>query len=260
MEDNINVKNFYENNYDEDAREGRETLEFVRSKLIIARYLAESPMDIADVGGATGAYSFWLAEMGHRVHLLDLAANHIAIAQEKSRENGLALAAYDCADARALPYSDASLDTVLLMGALYHLHSREDRVKCLAEAYRVLRPGGLIVCTVMCRYNILIAAHKYGFLDSYGKDAIELDLKTGIFEKANFYGHTPAEIVDEMTAAGFEGLEQIAVEGIANALGDNKIPANEKEAQGLLWSIQQTESVPELIGVSRNIITVGRKR
>jgi len=258
MENNDKVKAFYED-YKEDEREGRESLEFLRSKDIISRYLAKPDMEIADVGGATGAYSFWLAEMGHRVHLLDLAPNHIEIAKQKGQGKGLALSSYSCADARELPYEDQSMDMVLLMGALYHLQSPEARARCLSETFRILKPGGLILCTIMNRFALVIASQKYKLFDSYSREYIENSFKTGIHDKASFYAHTPDEIISEMTSAQFESIQLIAVEGIGNALTNNQVPEDKREAARLLWCIELTETVPELLGASRNIIAVGRK-
>jgi len=266
MEDNQSVKAFYENECDENAREGRETIEFARSKNIISRYLRKKDMEIADVCGATGAYSFWLAAMGHRVHLLDLAPNHIETAKQKSRASGLALASYSCADARELPYDDNSMDLVLLMGALYHFRSPASRLRCLTEAYRVLRKGGTLLCTVLNRYNFLIASLKYKHLiERMGVDPIEKALSTGIIDNPAFtslpllYGHTPGEIVSELTTAGYKDIKLIAVEGIANALSDNQLPGDTAEAARLLRCVELLESVPELMGVSRNIIAAGTK-
>jgi ubiquinone/menaquinone biosynthesis C-methylase UbiE len=259
MENNINVKKFYENNFNENEREELETLEFTRSKDIIGRYLMSDQMEIADICGATGAYSFWLANMGHKVHLLDLVENHIEIAKRKSQKIDLALASYSCSDARKLPYDNNSMDLVLLMCALYHLHFEEDRIKCLTEAFRILKPGGKIICTVISRYNVVISSLKYKLFDEYKKDYVEESMKTGIHEKANFYQHTPKEIINEVQRAGYEFVELIAVEGIGNALSNNKIPENNREADRFLWSIKLTESIPELIGVSRNIIVTAKK-
>lgn len=259
MENNDKVKAFYEEYIKEDERQGRETLEFTRSKDIISRYLTKPNMEIADIGGATGAYSFWIAQMGHQVHLLDLAQSHIDIAKEKSQELGVALSSYVCADARELPYDSNTMDMVLLMGALYHLHSPQARLKCLSEAFRVLKPGGLILCTVMSRFGLVIAVQKYKLFDDYSREYIEDTLNTGIHDKANFYAHTPNEIVSEMQSVGFESIELIAVEGIGNALTNNTIPDDEREAARLLWSIELTETALDLLGVSRNIIAVGTK-
>jgi hypothetical protein len=46
-------------------------LEFERTKEILTRVLPRPPARIVDVGGAAGAYSFWLAERGYEVHLVD---------------------------------------------------------------------------------------------------------------------------------------------------------------------------------------------
>jgi len=71
------VKAFYQKEYNEEGRMERQPLEFIRCKEIISRYLRVRPMEIADIGGAAGAFSYWLAAQGHRVHLLDLTPLHI---------------------------------------------------------------------------------------------------------------------------------------------------------------------------------------
>lgn len=60
----------------EDIRMEDNPLEYLRCKEIILRYLLKDHMDILDVGGATGAFSFWLAEKGHNVSLIDFAPKH----------------------------------------------------------------------------------------------------------------------------------------------------------------------------------------
>jgi len=266
MENNDCVKEFYEKTFNEDEREARETLEFARSKRIIARYLSKSVNDIADIAGGAGAYSFWLAEMGFNVHLLDLTQKHINIATQKSHNTGIVLASCLCADARELPYNTESMDMALLMGALYHFQAKESRVKCLTEMFRVLRKNSIAICTVMNRYNYLISSLKYKHLiESMGFEFVKNALSTGIANNEKYtklplsYGHTPGEIISEMKEVGFSGIELIAVEGIANALGNNQLPEEESEAEQLLKCIELVESVPELIGVSRNIIAVGVK-
>lgn len=265
MEANDMVKSYYESIDGEDKRTERESLEYIRSQKIISRYLTDRTMEIADICGATGAYSFWLAGMGHQVHLMDLAQSHIDKAKEKSRDNKITLASYSCADARKLPYANGSMDLVLLMGALYHLRSSESRVQCLREAFRVLRDGGIILCTIISRYNAIISSLKYDLFSQLNMDIVDFEeiLATGITSKSRLplsYCHTPAEITCEMSMAGFIDSQLIAVEGIANAMGDNSLPEDKVAAEQLLKCVEITESIPELLGVSRNIIAVGKKR
>jgi ubiquinone/menaquinone biosynthesis C-methylase UbiE len=54
-------------------------------------------------------------------------------------------AGYVVADARRLPFADASRDVVSIQGGLHHLPAREDLRQVLAEARRVLRPGGRLL-------------------------------------------------------------------------------------------------------------------
>ena len=260
-EDNKRVKSFYET-VNENERLLSQTKEFVRSKHIISRYLFNSKLEIADIGGGTGPYSFWLAEKGHKVHLYDLLPMHIELAQQRAKTSGVALCSYTCGDARELPYADESMDLVLLMGPLYHFQSQESRLKCLAEAYRILRPGGRVICTVISRYTALVTTLNHNLFHVFSTDTLEKLIKTGMSDAFNMpqvFAHTPAEIMAELSYAGFEDTNVIAVEGIANAFGDYSLPKDKNEAARLLKCIELTESIPELMGVSRNIMAVGNK-
>ena len=134
------VRFYAENPDDERLSAGSGLLEFARSQEILLRYLPAGPCTILDVGGGTGVYTEWLGGLGHEAHLIDLAPSHVAMA--KARRKGMASAGVG--DARRLPWADASADAVLLLGPLYHLVEREDRVQALREARRVARPGGLV--------------------------------------------------------------------------------------------------------------------
>ena len=47
-------------------------LELARTQELIARYLPPPPACVLDVGGGTGIYAYWLAELGYPTHLVDL--------------------------------------------------------------------------------------------------------------------------------------------------------------------------------------------
>ena len=55
-------------------------------------------------------------------------------------------------DARSLDLPDGSADAVLLLGPLYHLASRADRIAAIREAARVLRPGGALFAAAISRW------------------------------------------------------------------------------------------------------------
>ncbi|MEV4333334.1 class I SAM-dependent methyltransferase [Streptomyces sp. NPDC049597] len=70
-------------------------------------------------------------------------------------------ASAELGDARALTAAGSTYDVVLLLGPLYHLLDREDRLKALAEAGRVVRPGGLVAAATIGRYASLVRTHRH---------------------------------------------------------------------------------------------------
>ena len=81
--------------------DGRGDLEFTRTTEIVLRRPPAAPAVVADIGGGPGRYALWLASLGYQVEHLDLP--------------------------------DASVDAVLLLGPLYHLTDRAERVRAPAE-------------------------------------------------------------------------------------------------------------------------------
>ena len=146
--------------YDEQSRLSNTRsggLEFLRSQELILRHMQTPPQKVLDVGGSPGVYSLWLAAFGHEVHLIDPVQKHVLQAMDASRNHpGNPIASINIGDARSLTQGDASFDTVLLMGPLYHLGERSDRIIVLQKARRVLRPDGLIFVSVVCRFVPLI--------------------------------------------------------------------------------------------------------
>ena len=73
-------------------------------------------------------YSVWLAQHGYAVHAVDPVAHHVDEALAKAASAEVALASAFVADARAVDLPDGCADAVLLMGPLYHLQDRADRL------------------------------------------------------------------------------------------------------------------------------------
>ena len=264
--EHASVEAFYQKAYNEEGRMERNPLEFIRCKEIISRYLRVGAMEIADIGGAAGAFSFWLAGQGHRVHLLDFTPLHIEQAKRRGKKLGVSLASYHCADARSLPFADNSLDMALLMGPLYHLQDRDDRLRCLTEALRALKPGGVLLCEAISRYASLVDGFKYSDVnDPRFIDILDRDLATGLHDPGDTsyfttaFLHAPGGLAAEVAEAGFEDVELIAVEGFANAMDSHAILKNKKQRELLLEYIRRTERVPELMGISGHFFAAAKK-
>ena len=161
--------------YQEDVRLDRHWVERVRTQQVLGRVLPSEPVDVLDVGGATGVHAAWLAEQGHRVTLVDALPEHV----EQARSHGTFAA--EVGDARALTQADGSVDAVLLLGPLYHLVEPADRAQALAEAHRVLRPGGALLAGAVSYGASLLDGVVRGWLPDE-PDFVEIvrnDLATG---------------------------------------------------------------------------------
>lgn len=95
---------------------------------------------VLDVACGTGNLALPAARLGANVTGVDIAPNLVEQARANAAREGL-LAQFDEGDAEALPYDDASFDTVVTMyGAMFA--PRPDVVA--AELLRVTKPGGRI--------------------------------------------------------------------------------------------------------------------
>jgi SAM-dependent methyltransferase len=147
------VAKYYAQAPEEDRlKYGPALLEEARTRELIQRHAPppRPPAVVLDVGGGAGAYSFWLSHLGYTVHLVDAAPRLIAEAQRRGA--GERLASSRVGDARMLDFPDAQADVVLFLGPLYHLTEAADRAKALAEAKRVLKPGGWFFGAVISRW------------------------------------------------------------------------------------------------------------
>ena len=104
----------------------------------IAEQLGPGARTVLDVGCGAGFLANDLARYGHRVVGLDASPESLAVAAAHDPTGGVH---YELGDARALPHDDASFDVVCAMDFLEHV---EEPARVIAEAARVLVPGGLL--------------------------------------------------------------------------------------------------------------------
>jgi SAM-dependent methyltransferase len=255
---------FYSENPDEDRLSaGAGLLEFARTREILGRYLPSGRRTILDVGGGTGVYAEWLGGLGHEAHLVDLTAAHIEMA--RSRRRGLASA--EIGDARRLTWPDASVDAVLLLGPLYHLVEREDRLLALREARRVTRPGGLVFAAAICRFAPLLGSLAEGFFaDTAFAPVLARDLVDGQHRNTTgdprrfttAYFHRPEELVEEAREAGLGAVECLAIEGPCWMAKDfDECWADPSRRASLLELARVVERDPMALATSPHLVAVG---
>ena len=119
--------------------------------------LATGTLDVLDIGGGTGGFAVRVAELGHRVRVVDPSPDALAALTRRAQERGLsdrvigqqgdASTLLDVVDA-------ASADLVLCHGVLEHV---PDPAAALAAIGSVLRPGGTLSLLLSQRLAAVIA-------------------------------------------------------------------------------------------------------
>ena len=240
-------------------------LEFLRTWDVLTRVMPPAPATVLDVGGATGVYAGPLAAAGYAVRLVDPVPEHVSAA---ARLPGVDAT---LGDARSLPVPDASVDAVLMLGPLYHLLERDERLAAWREAGRVARPGAPVVAATINRFAALFdglakglfADPRYGPVVERGlADGVHRnpDLATGWFTTAYF--HRPEELPEEVREAGLELDRMVAVESPLWLVGPrlDAILAVPGDLDRMLDLVRGVESEPSLLGASGHLLTVARAR
>jgi ubiquinone/menaquinone biosynthesis C-methylase UbiE len=245
-------------------------LEQARTRELILRRLPPAPATIIDAGGGAGVYACWLAASGYQVHLIDPVPKHVEQARAAAAQQpDHPLTSAEVGDARHLPHADGSADAVLLLGPLYHLVEKEDRLACLREARRVLRPGGLLWGAGISHFASLLDSLTHGFFDDpQFAPILEQDLDNGQHRNptsnplyfTDAYFHRPGELSREFLAAGFRVLEVLAIEGPGWLARDfDRLWKDLQQRERLLAAVRKVEREPSVLGASAHVMAIGQK-
>lgn len=194
----------------------RNQVEWVRTCELLARWLPAPPARVLDVGGGPGRQARHLLDRGFDVTLYDLVPKHVL--QAKARGVPALVG-----DARRLPVSDQVADAVLLLGPLYHLPEAADRALALAEAARLLRPGGVAVVAALSRWGRVLVRAAAGHLgDRAWHEHTMTTMRDGRVHGADSwddaaYLHDTQELETELQCAGLREVQVVGVEGPVGA-------------------------------------------
>jgi SAM-dependent methyltransferase len=109
-------------------------------------------------------------------------------------------------DLRHFPFTDASFDTVTFIANLNHC-PRSQRDVELAEAYRVLRPGGNIIVTMGNPIAEVLVHQVIWLYDKVFGTKVDLDSERGMHEEEEYF-LLDSEIRDRLHRAGFKDIRK----------------------------------------------------
>ncbi|MCL2546920.1 MAG: class I SAM-dependent methyltransferase [Oscillospiraceae bacterium] len=144
MQPNQFLVDYYTNTCDEDKRliSQRGSVEFLTTMRYIDKYI--KPGDhVIEIGAATGRYSHALARQGYVVDAIELIEHNIQIFRQNTQPDEMVTITQGNA-MNLSDFSDNKYDITLLLGPMYHLYNKEDKLRALSEAIRVTKRGGII--------------------------------------------------------------------------------------------------------------------
>ncbi len=199
-------------------------VEFLTTTRYIERYLKPGAK-ILDVGAGTGEYSLYFSRKGYSVSALELSDRNTEVFRSRLTDGDTV----ELVQGNALDlsrYPEESFDAVLVLGPLYHLHSRSDQLQCIAQARRVCRPGGKLFFAFLSNDMVLLTMfHEH---QDYFRNG-EYDKETFRLTDFPFVFHTVDACRELLHDSGLTILHQVASDGVSELLS-SKINAMDDES------------------------------
>jgi SAM-dependent methyltransferase len=263
------IRSYYNRNPEKDrlgSPQGR--LEYERSKAVISRYLGAPPLSVLDAAGGTGAYSFWLAGLGHRVTFMDLSDAHVAAVRERNRTADAPLVDVRQGNVLDPDLPPGAFDLVLNMGPMYHLPAGQ-RLEALHALGLLLNRGGILISAYISPFAALMDGYSDDYIldPEFGPLAIG-DIAKGVHEPPGHdryftlaYMHRPEEIGPEITAAGLHLRALVAVEGFFWTYQNLGTYTEDPDRfRQLMEHARLIESEPSIMGASAHMLSVAERR
>ena len=216
----MNYLEEYYNNYDEErrllSRHGQ--VEYLTTmKYIKACLEGISTPRILEVGAGTGRYSVTLAKQGFQVTAVELIEHNLEILRSKLDGTEPIITTQGNALELSL-FHDNSFDLTMLLGPMYHLYTKEDKLRALSEAVRVTKPGGHIL-VAYCMNEPTIIQYVFGMNQLH--EVMDLNMLTSdwhcISEPKDLFEMVRTEDIADLDAAvPVKRIKLVATDGATN--------------------------------------------
>ena len=201
-----NLINYY-NKFNEDKRLNTRhgMVEYITTMKYIHEYLNKNDK-IIEIGAGTGKYCGNLANENYDVTAVELVKHNLRVI-EKNFKNVKSILG-NATNLKKL--NDNIYDLTLLFGPMYHLISKEEKIKALSEAKRITKKGGIIM-VAYCMNDFAIIVH--GFRDNNIIDSINNNIVDNNFKitpkDTDLYSRVTIEDINELNS--IVNLERIKI-------------------------------------------------
>lgn len=231
------------------------TVEFTTSLHFIEKYIAgRKNLKILDIGAGTGRYSVELCHRGHDVTAVELVPRNLEVLRNKHENiktwkgNALDLKFLD----------DETFDITIIFGPLYHLQTKEEKIKALSEAKRVTKKGGFVFAAyIMNEYAMIQYCFKENkILDCVKNGEITEDFHCVTTEKS-LYSYLRLSDIDEINSAlNQTPVLRFAQDGASDYMRRELNAMSQEVFEMFIKYHISTCTRPELLGASSHVVDV----
>lgn len=256
----MNCVEEYYAQYDEDARflrKSRQT-EYLTTMRYLQKYLFQGAR-ILEIGAGTGRYSLALAAQGYSVDAVELLPKHIALLRQKSKDNSnLRIFEGNAVDLRFLHSN--TYDIVLLLGPMYHLFNKADKLNALAEAIRVAKPNGVIFAAYCNNdttiYNLFVQHQIQAYAES---NRLTQDFHMKPLPELVFSLSRKAEIDSLMQSFSVRRLHFVGTDMLSEFFGDIIDGFSDAEFELYMQYLFQMCERADCVGMSFHFLDIFQK-
>ncbi len=254
----------YYNSYDEEGRllSRHGSVEYITTQKYIREALGGNKQKrILEVGAGTGRYSVALAKEGYSVVALELIERNLSILKSKlTGDEQLQALQGNALDLSR--FADDSFDLTLVLGPMYHLYTKDEKLRALSEAVRVTKTGGFIMVAYCMNEPTVI---NYVFGQNKLWETLDADMLTKdwhcISEPKDVFELVRIEDIAELDGAvDVKRMKLIAADGATNymrALIDGMDEATFSKWVEYHLSICERQ---DLIGASHHTLDILQKK
>jgi SAM-dependent methyltransferase len=203
---------------------------------------------VIDIGGGTGGFAVRVAELGHRVTVIDPSPDALAALARRAEERGVAdRVVGQQGELASVPdlVEAGSADLVLCHDVLGLV---DDAAEALRTIHAVLRPGGSLSLLVGQRHAAVLAKAMAGHFAEAAR------VLGG--ESAGERRFTAEELADLLATTGFTVAETHAVRVFADLVPSSLLDLEPGAVAGLLDLERAVASRPEYLALAAAIHTV----
>lgn len=254
------LKTYY-NQYEEENRfkkSNHNRLEFITTTKYIEKYLKKKDK-ILEVGAGPGAYSLYYAKRGYDVTAVELVEKNIEKLKQGIEKN-MNIKVHQGNAVDLSLFADETFDMTLVLGPMYHLFTREEQEKAIAEAVRVTKKGGLIYFAYITNDAVVLRAllMEHKLLEYRKKHDKEFKLDNSPEEV--FYLFLIKDFEEMMKHTNTICLHEVATDGIAQAMQMYIDHLSEAEFEEWIKYHLATCERKDLMGYSSHVLHICQKK